>query len=135
MHRSTCRLPVRPRPDEEARLRAELRLIARKHPRWGWRMAYRLLRRDTTKAWTSVNHKRIQRLWREEGLRRPVRTRKRRRRTEDSQRLRATEPNQVWAIDFQFDSTHDGRQRSRCASWMNTHPRGPRDAGGSHRHR
>ncbi len=37
--------------------------------------------------------------------------RKRRRtRTEDSQRLRAVHPNQVWAIDFQFDSTHDGRQ-------------------------
>ena len=54
---------------------------------------------------------RIQRLWREEGLRRPVRTRKRRRtRTKDSQRLRAVHPNHVWAIDFQFDSTSDGRQ-------------------------
>ena len=111
IHRSTCRLPARPRADEETRLRAELRRIARKHPRWGWRMAYRLLRRDTTNPWTSVNHKRVQRLWREEGLRRPVRTRKRRRRrTEDSERLRAVHPNQVWAIDFQFDSTHDGRQ-------------------------
>ena len=59
-----------------------------------------------------MNHKRIQRLWREEGLRRPVRTRKRRRRTrtEDSERLRADHPNQVWAIDFQFDATADGRQ-------------------------
>ncbi len=74
-------------------------------------MAYRLLRRDTSKPWTTVNHKRVQRLWREEGLRRPVRTRKRRRRrTEDSQRLRAVHPNHVWAIDFQFDSTNDGRQ-------------------------
>ena len=74
-------------------------------------MAYRLLRRDTTSPWTGVNHMRIQRLWREEGLRRPVRTRKRRRtRTKDSQRLRAVHPNHVWAIDFQFDSTSDGRQ-------------------------
>ncbi len=32
-------------------------------------MAYRLLRRDTTNPWTGVNHKRVQRLWREEGLR------------------------------------------------------------------
>ena len=48
-------------------------------------MAYRLLRRDTTNPWVGVNHKRIQRRRREEGLRRPVRTRKRRRtRTEDS---------------------------------------------------
>jgi hypothetical protein len=55
------------------RLRTELPRIARAHPRWGWRMAYRLLRRDTTKAWSSVNHRRVQRLWRAEGLRRPVR--------------------------------------------------------------
>ena len=46
-----------------------------------------------------------------EGLRRPLRTRKRRRTgTEGSQRLRAVHPNQVWAIDLQFDSTRDGRQ-------------------------
>ena len=92
-------------------MRAELRRVAGAHPRWGWRMAYRLLRRDTTKAWTSVNHKRVQRLWREEGLRRPVRTRKRRRRHPDSkERLRAERPNQVWALDFQFDETTDGRR-------------------------
>ena len=64
-------------------------------------MAHRLLRRDTTKAWTGVNHKRIQRLWREEGLRRPVRTRKRRRVSpETTERLRAERPNHVWALDF-----------------------------------
>jgi len=108
-HRSTCRLPARPRPDEETRLRAELRRIARKHPRWGWRMAYRLLRRDTTNPWTSVSASNA--YGAPKGCARPVRTRKRRRtRTEDSQRLRAVHPNQVWAIDFQFDSTHDGRQ-------------------------
>ena len=74
-------------------------------------MAYRLLRRDTTKAWTSVNHKRIQRLWRQEGLRRPVRTRKRRRVNPDTnERLRAERPNHVWALDFQFDETTDGRR-------------------------
>jgi transposase InsO family protein len=56
-----------------------------------------------------VNHKRVQRLWGEEGLRRPVRTRKRRRVSPDStERLRAERPNQVWALDFQFDETTDG---------------------------
>ena len=74
-------------------------------------MAYRLLRRDTTCGWTRVNHKRVQRLWREEGLRRPVRTRKRRRvGLETTERLRAERPNQVWALDFQFDETTDRRQ-------------------------
>jgi transposase InsO family protein len=74
-------------------------------------MAYRLLRRDTTKGWQGVNHKRVQRLWREEGLRRPVRTRKRRRRAGGHEELlRAERPDQVWALDFQFDETTDGRR-------------------------
>jgi hypothetical protein len=74
-HRSTQRSPERPLTDDEAALRARLRRIAREHPRWGWRMAHRLLRRDGHQ----LNHKRIRRLWREEGLRRPVTCRKRRR--------------------------------------------------------
>jgi len=59
-----------------------------------------------------VNRKRVQRLWREEGLRVPQRTRKRRRLGESTvpaQRLRAERPNHVWAFDFQFDQTADGR--------------------------
>jgi putative transposase len=85
---------------EEARLRARLRRIAREHPRWGWRMAWRVLRRERGGPWSGVNHKRIRRLWREEGLRRPARTRKRRRvAPEQAERLRAEHPNQVWAID------------------------------------
>lgn len=55
---------------------------------------------------------RVQRLWREEGLRVPQRRRKRRRlgdSTVPAQRLRAERPNHVWAFDFQFDQTADGR--------------------------
>lgn len=54
----------------------------------------------------------MQRLWREEGLRVPVRKRKRRRlgdSTVPAERLRAERPNHVWAFDFQFDQTADGR--------------------------
>jgi putative transposase len=122
-HRSTHRLPRPARPDEQTRLRAELRRIARKHPRWGWRMAYRLLRRDATKPWQGVNHKRVQRLWREEGLRRPVRTRKRRRRDGgNAELLRAERPNQVWALDFQFDETAD-RRRLKSLHVVDEHTR------------
>ncbi len=59
-----------------------------------------------------MNRKRVQRLWREEGLRVPERKRKRRRLGESTvpaQRLRAERPNHVWAFDFQFDQTADGR--------------------------
>ena len=73
--------------------------------------------------WSGVNHKRIRRLWREEGLRRPVRTRKRRRVIpEQAERLRAERPNQVWVIDFQFDETADGR-RLKLANIVEEHTR------------
>jgi len=63
-HRSTQRHSGKVVHIEEATLRRRLREIAAEHNRWGRRMAYRLLRRE---GWT-VNHKRVQRLWREEGL-------------------------------------------------------------------
>jgi putative transposase len=122
-HRTTQRRPVPARVDAELRLRARLRRIARAHPRWGWRMAWRVLRREPGRPWTGVNHKRIRRLWREEGLRRPARTRKRRRVTsEQAERLRAQRPNQVWAIDFQFDETANGR-RVKLANIVDEHTR------------
>jgi transposase InsO family protein len=106
-HRSTQRAALRSPTTQEQRLRRRLRAIAREHPRWGWRMAQRLLRREGQ----VVNHKRIRRLWREEGLRRPVACRKRRRvRLDNPQRLQAQHPNHVWALDFQFDETADGRR-------------------------
>jgi putative transposase len=86
-------------------------------------MAWRVLRREPGGSWSGVNHKRIRRLWREEGLRRPARTRKRRRViTEQAERLRAQRPNQVWAIDFQFDETSDGR-RLKLANIVDEHTR------------
>ncbi len=68
-----------------------------------------MLRRE---GW-DVNRKKVQRLWREEGLRvqRRWRRHKRGRSTEPGGRLRrAVRPGEAWAIDFQFDVTADGRQ-------------------------
>lgn len=51
-------------------------------------------------------------MWREEGLRVPARRRKRQRlgdSTVPASRLTAQRPNHVWALDFQFDQTADGR--------------------------
>ena len=59
-----------------------------------------------------MNHKRVQRLWRDEGLRVPQQSPKRRRlgqSTVAADRLRAERPNHVWALDFMFDTTSDGR--------------------------
>src|SRR5210317_2052908 len=59
-----------------------------------------------------VNHKKVERLWREEGLQLPQRHKKRKRLYhKDSQiiRLRPTHPNHVWAIDFVQDKLSNGR--------------------------
>ena len=68
-------------------------------------MAHRLLLRE---GWR-INRKRTRRLWRDEGLRRPAHCRKRRR-GPSGERRSATQPNDVWALDFQFDETADGRR-------------------------
>ncbi len=97
-------LPV----DEETALRAQLRTISATWPRYGFRRAWALLRAEGV----IVNRKRIQRLWRDEGLRVPQHAPKRRRlgaSTVPAERLTATHPNHVWALDFLFDTTSDRR--------------------------
>ncbi len=59
-----------------------------------------------------MGRKKIERLWREEGLRVPQKAKKRRRvgaSDTPAVRLRATRPDQVWALDFQFDVTTTGK--------------------------
>ena len=110
-NRSTQRKAPRPPRVEDERLVSRLREIAGEHPRWGWKTAHQILRRE---GW-SINRKRTQRLWRQEGLRRPARTRKRRRvSVGQAARLRASRPNEVWAIDFEFDETSDRRRLKLC---------------------
>jgi putative transposase len=79
--------------------------LGKKHPRRGFRPAYHDARDE---GW-NVNHKKIQRLWREEGLRVPQRRRRKRRGTSTAPQISADAPDQVWAADFQFDVTTDGR--------------------------
>ena len=54
-----------------------------------------------------TNPKRTRRLWRDEGLQRPPQRKAKRRWLSDgtAARLRARCPNDVWALDFQFDET------------------------------
>jgi putative transposase len=92
--------------DPDAALRSRLREYAKAHPRWGFRRAYHDARGE---GWV-VNHKKIQRLWREEGLRVPQRRRRKRLgSTTAPDTPKADAPNRVWAVDFQFDATTDGR--------------------------
>jgi transposase InsO family protein len=106
-HRSTQRhQPVEANPDRE--LRTRLRRFAKRHPRWCYRRAHAVMRRE---GWV-VNRKKVQRLWREEGLRVPPKRRKRQRvgtSTTPADRLRAIRADHVWALDYQFDVTATGR--------------------------
>jgi putative transposase len=108
-NRSTQRHEPEVAPDDEA-LRRRLRRLSASKPRWGYRRAHGHL---LTEGWR-VNRKRIQRIWREEGLRVPARGRKRRRlgvsTAAGAERLRATHPGHVWALDFQHDASSDGRE-------------------------
>jgi len=105
--RSTQRLPPPVPTDEELALRAFLRDFSRSRPRWGWRRAATAAR---AAGWV-VNNKRIHRLWREEGLR--VRYRKKKRPLRGIGvavgAMCPIRPNVIWALDFQFDQTSDGR--------------------------
>jgi putative transposase len=107
-HRSTQRKPPRGREDE-AQLTADLVELARQYGRYGYRKIAALLRRA---GWL-VNDKRVERIWRREGLKVPARQPKRGRlwlADGSCLRLRAEHPNHVWSYDFVEDRTHDGRK-------------------------
>jgi putative transposase len=105
--RSTQRLPAPVPSDDELALRAFLRDFSRRRPRWGWRRAAT----EARKAGWSVNNKRIHRLWIAEGLRVPYRKRKRPLRGIGVPigAMCPIRPHVLWALDFQFDQTSDGR--------------------------
>ncbi len=103
--RSTQRFTKR-RPADEAKLLKEMRQIARKRSRFGSPRIHDALRK---RGW-NVNHKRVERLWREEGMQVPRKQHKKRRSpcggSENScVRKRAMHPNHVWSYDFVEDRT------------------------------
>ena len=107
-HRSTQRRTPRGREDEE-RLTDDIIELARQYGRYGYRKIAELLRRA---GWL-VNDKRVERIWRREGLKVPAKQPKRGRLwlTDGSCiRLRAAHRNHVWSYDFVEDRTHDGRK-------------------------
>ncbi len=108
-HRSTQRRVPRGRDDEE-RLTADIIALARQYGRYGYRKIAELLR--STAGWV-VNDKRVERIWRREGLKVPQKQPKKGRlwlNDGSCIRLRAERPNHVWSYDFVEDRTHDGRK-------------------------
>lgn len=115
--RRACRVLGQPRstqrraqhvPDDEPRLVKRMVELASQYGRYGYRLITGLLRNE---GW-QVNHKRIERLWRREGLKVPQKQPKRSRlwlNDGSCVRLRPSYVDHVWSYDFVQDRTSDGR--------------------------
>ena len=96
------------RPDEEKLLVRRMVELSTQYGRYGYRRITALLRAE---GWP-INHKRIERLWRQEGLKVPQKQPKRRRlwlNDGSCVRLRPAYRDHVWSYDFMHARTHDGR--------------------------
>jgi putative transposase len=115
--RRACRVLAQPRstqrrvrniPADELPLVKRIIQLASDYGRYGYRRVTALLRGE---GWL-VNHKRVERLWRQEGLKVPQKQPKRRRlwlADGSCVRLRPTYRDHVWSYDFVMDRTSDGR--------------------------
>ena len=115
--RRACRVVGQPRssqrhpeavPEDEPRLVSRMVELATRYGRYGYRRITALLRWE---GWR-VNHKRVERLWRREGLKVPQRQPKRGRlwlNDGSCVRRRAEWPNHVWSYDLVAERTHEGR--------------------------
>jgi putative transposase len=105
--RSMIRYVPQPREDE-GRLRQAVIALAAQYGRYGYRQVTGLLWQD---GW-DISHSRVERIWKQEGLKVPQKQPKRGRlwlADGSCIRLRPTHRNHVWSWDFVMDRTTDGR--------------------------
>ena len=110
-HRSTQRKPPKGRADE-TRLVADMIVLAGKFGRYGYRRIAAFLR---SAGW-QVSDKRVERLWRREGLKVPMKQLKKGRLWLNDGfcvRLRPEYRHHVWSYDFVHCPTEDGRPSTR----------------------
>lgn len=104
--RTTMRYQPRGRADD-ATMTALVHQYAQHYPQHGYRHITALMRRDGH----ALNHKRVERLWRQEGLQLPRRkVVKRRYGTSTGVKQAACLPNHVWSYDFTEDRTRTGER-------------------------
>ncbi len=89
----------------DALLELRLRSLAERHPRYGYRRAWAVLRREIL-----INLKRVRRVWQRMGLSLPKRRPRRRVHSTNRRPAPSTGANQVWAYDFVHDSCANGQR-------------------------
>ncbi len=108
VHRSTVRRPSQKMDDEET-LTQDIIRLAQQYGRYGYRRITALLRLE---GWR-INHKRVERIWREQGLKAPKKQPKRKRlylNDGSCIRLRPLYQNHVWSYDFVTDRLGNGKK-------------------------
>lgn len=106
----------KPKTDElNEKIRELLKELASKYRRWGHPKLYVLVRRQGY----PVNHKRTEKIYREENLSLRIRRRKKLASVARTPAVEATRPNERWAMDFVHDSLWNGR-RFRCLTLVDT---------------
>jgi transposase InsO family protein len=104
------------KPEDEELLKNDIVRLASKYGRYGYRRITAMLKAEGRK----VNHKRVERIWRKEGLRVPKKQKKRGRlylKNGSCIRLRPLYPNHVWSYDGPEDRLADGR-KIKCLAIM-----------------
>jgi putative transposase len=94
------------RRTEDVELIERIKEIRGKKPRWGYKRVHAKLRKEGF----IVNHKRVERIWRDHGFTLSARRRRKKVRTGETVPEAATAPNHVWTYDFMFDATFRGRR-------------------------
>lgn len=115
--RRACRVMDQPRSsqryqshrrDDQRELVNRMLGLVKRHPRYGYRRIWALLREEGF----AINRKRVHRLWRKEGLKVPVKQHKKRRLGKSENGImhhQSRHRDHVWAWDFVHDRTEDGR--------------------------
>ena len=114
LSRNTLRHEAKPDRDDD--LRQQLKDLAEQRKRSGCRMLHAILKRKGL----VVNHKRTERIYREENLSLTIRRRKKMASYSRVEIPRAKKMNELWALDFMHDALYSGR-KLRILPIIDTH--------------
>ena len=94
------------KPDKDGPIRERLKELAEQRRRSGCQLFHEMMKREGL----VINHKRTERIYKEEGLSLTIRRRKKRASCARVEIPRAEKKNELWGMDFMHDSMGQGRK-------------------------